>query len=161
MSHRGDSSGLMAFLGPAVFAFECAPTALNIYASMGRIEPDPFLRVNALAYVTGLALILSVAIVGYMGFGGDVHRVVLFSFPRTPVGLSAQYVINVMLFLSFNLQMIPIYQIAEDKLLPWLRARRQTGDDLSPQALQAWQLFAARFAARSSVSSRLQLCFIS
>lgn len=33
-----DLTGLPAFLGPAVFAFECAPTALNIYSSLGVVE---------------------------------------------------------------------------------------------------------------------------
>lgn len=99
-----DISGLPAFLGPAVFAFECAPTALNIYSSMGQIDGSAYMRVSGYAYSTGLLFILLICVLGYAGFGPDVRRVVLFSFPRTPLGLSAQWVINVVLFLSFNLQ---------------------------------------------------------
>lgn len=99
-----DFSGLPAFIGPAVFAFECAPTALNIYASMGQVEPSAFLRVSRHVYLTGLLVITLVAFLGYTGFGNDVRRVVLFSFPPNAVGLSAQWVINAVLFLSFNLQ---------------------------------------------------------
>ena len=99
-----DFSGLPAFVGPAVFAFECAPTALNIYASMGQVEPTAFLRVSRYVYLTGLVVITLVAFLGYTGFGNDVRRVVLFSFPPNAVGLSAQWVINAVLFLSFNLQ---------------------------------------------------------
>ena len=137
-------SGMPAFLGPAIFAFECAPTALNIYTSMGQIEPDAFLRVSWCAYATGFVLILTVAIVGYLGFGDNVRRVVLFSFPNTPVGLSAQWVIDAVLFLSLNLQMMPIYQLSEDAILPALRAcRGGKGGDV--------QTFAARFLIRSTL----------
>ena len=42
---------------------ECAPTALNIYTSMGHTEPDAFLRVSLYAYGTGFVLITTVALV--------------------------------------------------------------------------------------------------
>jgi len=142
-----DWSGLPAFLGPAVFAFECAPVALSIYSSMGHIEPTEFLRVSSMAYAVGFLLVVSVAVVGYAGFGPDVTRVVLFSFPHNPMGLSAQWVINAVLFLSFNLQLIPVFQLVEETALPWMRAQLDKGN-LGPHT---WQLFVTKFVIRSSV----------
>ena len=101
------------WFGPSLFAFEGMGTALSIYESMGAADARPFYAVISAAYAVGVLVYGGVAAVGYVAWGEDVASVVIRSFPRTPIGLSAQLMLALVLLLSYPLQIHPVFQVLE------------------------------------------------
>jgi len=111
-----DPSNIGMWYGPALFAFEGMGSALSIYDSMGVVDPKPFIHVISYGYAFAVISYAYIILVGYIGFGDDVTRTVTHSFPDTPLGRSADYVLSASLMFAFVLQMTPIFQIVEDCL---------------------------------------------
>jgi len=114
-----DASGLSVWYGPALFSFEGMGTAVAIYESMGRIEPDRYMRVATVAYAVGGVVYTYVMTTGYLAYGPSVPHNLLDAFPETAVGRSAQWVVVVALTCSYVLQMTPVFQMVETSIPGW------------------------------------------
>ncbi len=111
-----DASGLGAWFGPSLFAFEGMGTALAIYESMQLSDPRPYFNVVSSSYVVAVALYGGVAAVGYVAWGDSVAQVVIDSFPSGAVGLSAKVMLAAVLLLTYPLQMTAPFQLLESSL---------------------------------------------
>ncbi|KAL1525091.1 hypothetical protein AB1Y20_019963 [Prymnesium parvum] len=103
--------------GPALFAFEGMGSALSIYDSMGSVDPKPFFGVISASYCLAVAIYMYVILVGYLGWGEDISRVVTHNYPDTSFGRSADYLLSLALVCAYTLQMTPIFQITEEAML--------------------------------------------
>jgi len=113
-----DLSEFGAWFGPSLFAFEGMGTALSIFESMGASDARPFLRVVSSAYVVATLVYGGVAAWGYIAWGAGVGSVVLQSFPHTPLGVSSQLMLALVLLLSGPIQLTTVLQVFEAAMEP-------------------------------------------
>lgn len=109
-------SYLNVWYGPALFAFEGMGTAVSVYESLGKREPQTFLTIATVSYFLAGIVYCFVMAVGYLTFGVHTQDIILANFPLTPLADSARYILSLGLTCSFVLQMTPVFQACESAL---------------------------------------------
>ncbi|EAS07842.1 transmembrane amino acid transporter protein (macronuclear) [Tetrahymena thermophila SB210] len=103
-------------IGLFVFAFEGTTLYFEIRSSMQ--EPTEFKKVLNYSLYIGIALYGCIGLSGYLAFGSGVRDIILFNFPMTnPLYVFIQIFYCIAILLSYPLQMFPLVNILEQKLL--------------------------------------------
>ncbi|KAL4445498.1 hypothetical protein ABPG74_004572 [Tetrahymena malaccensis] len=103
-------------IGLFVFAFEGTTLYFEIRSSMQ--EPTEFKKVLSYSLYIGIALYGCIGLSGYLAFGSSVRDIILFNFPMTnPLYVFIQIFYCIAILLSYPLQMFPLVNILEQKLL--------------------------------------------
>lgn len=106
--------GFGTWFGQAIFAFEGINVAQYVYRDMQASDPGPFLRVLTVSYVICWMLYSFVGGFGYWVYGATVQQVIYLSFPEgSPDVVTVEVVLCIVLFLTFAIQMYPVFHFVE------------------------------------------------
>ncbi|KAL4491291.1 hypothetical protein ABPG72_021677 [Tetrahymena utriculariae] len=103
-------------IGLFVFAFEGTTLYFEIRSSMQ--EPTEFKKVLNYSLYIGIIFYGCIGLSGYLAFGSSVRDIILFNFPMTnPLYVFIQIFYCIAILLSYPLQMFPLVNVLEQKLL--------------------------------------------
>mmetsp|Transcript_37509 Transcript_37509/g.119341 ORF Transcript_37509/g.119341 Transcript_37509/m.119341 type:complete len:493 (-) Transcript_37509:209-1687(-) len=101
------------YFGASIFAFEGVFLAQHVYADMQLKTSQkgrPFLKVLLVSYPICFIAYLYVGMLGYMAYGSEVCPIIYLNFPSTSIDTTIiQGVLIIVLFVSFALQMFPVF----------------------------------------------------
>jgi len=120
--------GLESLFGTGVFAFEGIVLAQYVFEDMKTgSSMDKFKKVLVISYTVSWLLFACVGCFGYLAYGTEVRNPFYLSFPQDAIDTDVVGIVLVMvLFVSFALQMFPIFSFFDAVFLK----QRHPGDDI-------------------------------
>lgn len=110
--HAFNHTGILYFLGVAVYCYEGIGLVLPLEASMEEREAFPWVLKSSMFAVT--ALFTSFGVVGYMAYGDNTEGLITENLPGGAITQILRVVLAIGLFFTYPIMMFPVSQILDD-----------------------------------------------
>jgi len=106
-----DVSGVLKFLGAAIYCYEGIGVVIPIRESMK--NPNHFMPIlcGTISLISGI--LIGFATVTYLAFGADTNSIITANIPFSWITVTGQFFLCFTLLISFPIQMVPVLEIVE------------------------------------------------